>query len=238
MTVLVNVIDFDKNREQRLRKQLEELHSQEAVLSYYQLQGFLFSIACSPEQIRPSEWFDLIWLSDDPQFDDEKDARDFFRTVVALSEHIADMARQRRFLPFSASYSERWLSELSEWCDGMLIGHQYLEDLWLITLDDLDDQTFIEEVDAALGLASTFYEMASDKQLSFDEELALTDDHLPDAYELFWKVLGTYATIGRIWAENTWEMDSEQLFLALESVPKDELCPCGSGLIFAKCCLH
>ena len=229
---------FDKERDRQLRERLNRFQNEEAALGYYQLLGFLFSIACSPEEIKPSEWFDLIWLNDEPQFDDAAEAQLFFKAVVSMAEHIADMTRQRRFLPFSARYSERWSEELAQWCDGMLIGHQYLEDLWTITLDDLNDQNFWEEVEAALALANTFYEQSSDQQMSFEDEMALSNEHLPDAYELFWKVLGTYATVGRIWAEDSWEMNSEQLFLALESVPKDELCPCGSGLIFAKCCLH
>ena len=229
---------FDKEQEQDLRDSVAQLQRREAVLSYHQLQGLLFAIACSPEPIRPSEWFDLIWLNDEPQFDSEDDARRFYKQVVALAEHIAEMTRQRRFLPFSARYSERWQQQLAEWSEGMLLGHQYLDDLWLIAMEDLDDQNVCEEVDAALSLAATFADIISAKQLSFEEGLELTDEHLPEAYDLFWKVLATYATVGSIWAEGAWAFDAEQLFLALEPVPHDELCPCGSGQVFAKCCLH
>lgn len=221
-----------------MRENISQLQSNDALLSYYQLQGLLFAIACSPEDIKPSEWFDLIWLSDEPQFDSEDEARQFYRQVVALSEHIADMARQRRFLPFSARYSERWQQQLAEWCEGLLMGHQYLEDLWLIATDDLNDQTINNEVEASLSLAATFADLVSAKQLSFEQGMELTDDYLPEAYELFWKVLGTYATAGSLWAEGGWDVDAEQLFLALEPVAADSLCPCGSGLVFAKCCLH
>ncbi len=221
-----------------LREHISQLQANDSVLSFYQLQGLLFAIACSPEAIKPSEWFDLLWLNDEPQFDDEKEARQFFKQVVALSDHIATMSRQRRFLPFSARYSERWQAELSEWCEGFLLGHNYLEDLWTIALEDLDDQTLIEEVDASLNLAATFADVISDRQMSFGEEMELTEQHLPEAYEFFWKVLGTYATVGSIWAEGAWDFDAEQLFLALEPVAPGDPCPCGSGQIFAKCCLH
>lgn len=231
-------IPFDKEQEQRLRDHIRQLQGKEALLSYYQLQGLLFAIACSPERIKPSEWFDIIWLTDEPQFDDEQEARQFYRQLVALSDHIADMARQRRFLPFSARYSERWQQQLSEWCEGLLMGHQYLEDLWMIATDDLNDSTISNEIEASLSLAATFADVATAKQLSFEEGIELTDDYLPEAYQLFWKVLATYATAGSIWAEGAWDFDTEQLFLALESVPGDALCPCGSGLVFAKCCLH
>ena len=230
--------NFDKESERILRETISQLRRNEAVLSYYQLQGLLFAIACSPEPIKPSEWFDLIWLDDEPQFDDEAAARAFYKLVVGLAEHTAEMTRQRRFLPFSASYSERWQQQLAQWCEGLLMGHQYLEDLWLIAIEDLDDQSICDEVDTALSLAGTFADLVSARQLSFDGVLALTDEHLPEAYELYWKVLGTYATVGSLWSETNWDFDTEQMFLALEPVAWDESCPCGSGEIFAKCCLH
>ena len=234
----MEVIAFDKAKERTLRSVISRLHKNDAVLSYYQLQGLLFSLACSPEPIKPSEWFDLIWLTDEPQFDSEQDARNFYRQVVSLSEHIAEMAQQHRFLPFSARYSERWLDALSQWCEGLLMGYQYLEDLWIIALDDLNDAGIEDDVETTLSLASTFADLDGAKQMSFDEGMALTDEHLPEAYDLFWKVLAGYACAGDLWAEVHWEADTEQLFLALEPVAREENCPCGSGLVFAKCCLH
>ena len=229
---------FDKEQDRLLRERIEQLHKAEAAISYYQLQGLLFAMACSPEKIKPSEWFELLWLNDEPQFEETDDARQFYKQVVALSEHIGEMARQRRFLPFSARYSERWHEELSQWCEGLLLGHNYLEDLWLLSLEDLDDQSLWDEVDASLSLAATFADVLEARQLSFEQGMELTEEHLPEAYDVFWKVLASYASVGRIWAESTWEFDAEQLFLALEPVSAEALCPCGSGQIFAKCCLH
>lgn len=231
-------ITFDKHREQLLRDSLALLQSKEAVLSYYQLQGLLFAVACSPEPIKTSEWFDLIWFNDEPQFDDEDEARRFYKLVQEFAKHIADMSRQRRFLPFSARYSERWQDELAQWCEGLLLGHQYLEDLWMIAVDDLDDDQLSEDIDVCLSLAATFADVVSARQLSFEQGIELTEEHLPEAYELFWKVLASYATTASLWSEGAWDFDAEQLFLALEPVPHNELCPCGSGEVFAKCCLH
>lgn len=238
MSIYVELTQFDKQRERSLRDKLDSLHHSGDAISYYQLQGLLFAVACSPETIKPSEWFDLIWLNDEPQFENEADARSFYRCVVSLANHIAEMARQRRFLPFSPRYDERWLDELGHWCEGLLIGHQYLEDLWSITLDDLDDQSFVDEIEATLSLAASFADQDESSQLSFGEEMELSHSRQADAYDLLWKVLATYATVGSLWAEHAWQWDAEQLFLALEPVPRESLCPCGSGVIFARCCLH
>ena len=57
----------------------------DAVLDYQRLQGFLFAIACSPEPVKPSEWFELIWLDDEPQFDTEAEAKRFFEDELAAA---------------------------------------------------------------------------------------------------------------------------------------------------------
>ena len=238
MSIYVELAEFDTLRERNLRKTLTHLHRSGATISYHQLQGFLFAMACSPEPLKPSEWFDLIWVTDEPQFDSEVEARDFYRSVVALSYHVAMMARQHRYLPFPSSFDERWLEPLAEWCEGLLAGHQYLEDLWMITLDDLDDQGFIDDIDVVLNLAATLAEQEEPQQLSLNGELEISASHFPEVYDLLWKTLATYSTVGSLWAEHSWEFDAEQLFLALEPVSRESLCPCGSGAIFAKCCLH
>jgi len=66
----------------------------------------------------------------------------------------------------------------------------------------------------------------------------LSGEHLVEAYQLFWKVLAGYACVASLWGEIQWETDAEQMFLSLEPAPHDQNCPCGSGEVFAKCCLH
>lgn len=234
----VEFMSFDKDGERVLRATIERLHGEEAMLSYYQLHGLLLALACSPEAIKPAEWFEMIWLNDEPQFDSEEEAKSFFKSVVSLFHQIQEMSQQHRFLPFSANYSERWQPELAQWCEGLLMGHQYLEDLWLIAIEDLDDASLTEEVEVTLSLAATFADFEDAKQMSLEQDLSLGDEHLPEAYQLFWKVLAGYACVASLWGESHWEADTEQMFLSLESVPRDQQCPCGSGEVFAKCCLH
>jgi len=234
----VKKIIYSEHSERDLRAALGRLHENDAVLSYYQLYGFLFAMACAPEPIKPSEWFELIWLDDEPQFDSSEEARGFYQLVVALAVYIEQSVELNRQLPFGGQYADQWQSELAQWCDGLLMGHMYLEELWDIALQDLSDADTCKEVDIVLNLASTFADLDDARQLSFEEGMELTDDHLPEAYELFCKVLAVYASVAGQWGEVKWEMNTEQMFLALEPVPRDTLCPCGSGIVFAKCCLH
>lgn len=225
--------------EPTLEETLENLYADDASLSYYQLQGFLFAICCSPEPVRASDWFDLIWHNDDPCFDNQVDARRFFRQVIDLADYIEGSIAQRRFLPFDGEYSDRCQWALAQWCEGLLMGHNYLDEIWLMALDDLDDHQLDDQIDAVLSLASTFVEISADHQLSFGDEMALTEKHLPEAYRLFQVALKCYAGVAESWATTqSREIDAEQLFLLLDPVDRHQPCPCGSGLLFAKCCLH
>lgn len=232
------MISFDKEQERVLRESIEQLESAESVLGYYQLQGLLFAVACSPEPIKPAEWLDLIWLNDEAQFDNEAEADNFYKQLMALANHINHMTRQKNFLPFAETYSDQWQQELAEWCEGLLLGHQYLEDVWLIAADDLNDEQLYEEIDTTLSLASTFADLVGVRQLSFEDGLELAEDYLPEAYALFSHVLAGYASVGNLWSEGVWQFDAEQLFLSLEPVARDDYCPCGSGFLFGQCCLH
>ena len=229
---------FDQDKERRLMAELVRLRRNEAILSYYQLQGFLFAISCSPEPIRPSQWFDLIWLNDDPQFDNADAASDFFHTLVGLADYIAASVRQRRYLPFENHYHHDLQQPLAEWCEGLLIGHHYLEDVWSLALDDLDDDDLTEAVNRALALAGTFADLNDEIQLALEDDLLLSHEHLSESFRQLWRALAAYAGIGPQWAQGAWEFDIDQLFLALDSVPRNEPCPCGSGRTFGRCCLH
>lgn len=229
---------FDHDKERLLLQYLVRLRANESVLNYFQLQGLFFAMACSPERIKPSEWFDLIWLSDEPQFDDEHEAKDFLGLLIALYDYIEASASQRRYLPFEANYSIEFQHQLAEWTDGFLMGHQYLEDLWFVALDDLDDEDLIESIDRALALAIMFSDYAGKEQMVLEADLELNEHQLADAYGSLWQALSIYSRVGPLWLAGHWEYDAEQMFLALESVPRDQSCPCGSGLPFSRCCLH
>ena len=103
-----------------------------------------------------------------------------------------------------------------------MLGHQYLEDLWLIAIDDLDDHSICENVDTTLCLAATFADIIDAQQLSFEQGMELTDEHLPEAYDLFQQVLASYASVAGIWSQGVWDVTPYNYFFALEPVAYDD----------------
>jgi len=107
-----------------------------------------------------------------------------------------------------------------------------------MAIETINDQVLADDINSALSLATTFADLEHAQQLSFEEGIALTDEYLPEAYKMLWQVLDAYAGVRARLATVDKSFDAEQLFLVLEPVDRGELCPCGSGEIFAKCCLH
>lgn len=222
---------FERQREQALLAYLDVLRRCDAVLGYQEIQGLLFAVACSPEPVRPVEWFELIWLSDTPQFEEAGEAKAFFQLLLELSKHIDAEVRGERYRPGVDAQGRVSAEALSQWCDGFLIGHQYLEELWLVALDDLDDDGLFDQVQEALDCAITF----AMSEFSADEsgEAALLATHLQ-----FQTLLEAYHSVQRRWepAQKPW--DIQDIYEELEPANRDDRCPCGSGRVFAQCCLH
>lgn len=218
----------------------------DAVLDYQRLQGFLFAIACSPEPVKPSEWFELIWLDDEPQFDTEAEAKRFLALLVEDMAALEQGLEQGQLLPFFCPTGIDQRRQLGQWCEGFLLAHQYLEELWELALMDIDSEAIDDAVTAALNLASAFTDVLASEQLQFDEGFdhshadgdKAEKQQLQEAYQWFDEVLSVYADVRMQWQAFKASHDADQLFLALEPVARDELCPCGSGAVFAKCCLH
>lgn len=232
------MFSIDKDAEAVLQDYLEKLQRSDAVLSYFQLQGLLFAVSCSPEPMKASEWFELIWLNDDPQFDDEAQAKTFYRLVADLQKRIASEQMAGNCLPLPEQYQESWQNELAEWCQGLMLGHQYLEELWTVVIEDIDDEELNVCVDVVFNLAATFADLESARQQAQQEGDDLLDCHLPEAYQLFQRALQDYSNLSRHWGKLVSAVGVEQTFNALQPVGHSELCPCGSGKLFAHCCLH
>lgn len=226
------MLNFAKHSEEALLGYLYALGTRDAVLNYQQIHGLLYAMACSPEPIKPSEWFELIWLSDDPQFDDPIEARTFYELLVELFHSIDNDVRRERYSPGGALKVQSAIA-LADWCDGFLAGHQYLENLWIVALDDLNDEHLFERVEATLDWAVAF--VAGDiVDWAVDEH----DDVLATERLRFEQLLDDYRAVRTLWGEGTWQWDVEQQFVTMEPAGRDDYCPCGSGRLFKQCCLH
>lgn len=225
------MLNFEKHREQALLQYLSFLGKRDAVLGYQQIQGLLYAMACSPEPIKPSEWFELIWLTDDAHFDDPAEAKTFFQLLQELFRHIDEAVRKERYRPGVDAGGQLSQATLSDWCDGFLMGHQYLENIWLMALDALDDDALYEQVEDALNGAVAF----AGRDIGNGED---GDVNLAAAHLQFQQALNGYGSVHRRWLQGGGRWDAASLFEAMEPPGGDQPCGCGSGRPFRQCCLH
>jgi uncharacterized protein len=227
------MLHFAKHSEQALLHYLTYLGNRDAVLNYQQIHGLLYAMASSPEPIKPAEWFELIWLSDDPHFDDATQAKTFYQLLVELSRHIGELARRDLYRPGVDGSGAFSPDALADWCDGFLIGHQYLENVWVMALDDLDDDELCERVEAVLDWAVTFVERDTGAWPADD-----ADDNLVELQLQFQQLLSAYYGVHELWYRGAYRWDVERLFEGMQMVDREDPCPCGSGRPFRQCCLH
>ena len=56
----------------------------EGTMTYPQLAGFVFAVACAPELVRPSEWLPLVFDDQEPDYETMDEAQDVVAAMMAL----------------------------------------------------------------------------------------------------------------------------------------------------------
>ncbi|MHB8744847.1 MAG: UPF0149 family protein, partial [Sulfuricaulis sp.] len=71
----------------RLKAFLSAPERPEGTMSYCELAGFLFAIACSPELVQPSEWLPLVFNENEGGFATLDEAQEILLAIMALYNH-------------------------------------------------------------------------------------------------------------------------------------------------------
>jgi uncharacterized protein len=77
-----------------LRDALPAKPSVSGTLSYCQLAGFLFAVACAPAPILPTRWLRIALGEDGNAFTHDGEAQRVIELVVALYNHVNDQVRE------------------------------------------------------------------------------------------------------------------------------------------------
>ena len=229
----------------------------EGTLTLHQLRGFLYAVACSPTALTPGDWLPVIWGSEDDLKDPAEtaaasedanppsglsrippEAESVLPHIVYLFGLTDRAVKDEAFkLPAECVWSEddEEGRALREWCQGLMVGHGWLEDVWNEALDDMkkrEDLTLGQEVAAALAMPILFADVEGAlARAPNPEELRgrlpmIASTILPNS-------LAIYARIGRelLRLERLRAQNPEQ-----PKIGRNDPCPCGSGKKFKKCC--
>ena len=230
-----------------LKSFLSNPHRPGGTLCFHELQGFLFTIASSPETVRPPEWLPIISNEEDIGFENDIEAQRVLELIMALYNQVNSSVLERsdsmpsgcEFQPtIDAEFDEE--SSVSQWSRGFVLGHDWLSEVWDECLPEMMD----EECGATVMVLSFF----SSRQLAeaFYAEMDPTKRTAPGksfeqfaetVRELFAAALSSYSHLGRTIFEVLMQRAATGDSPARSAkIGRNDPCPCGSGKKYKKCC--
>lgn len=199
-----------------------------AIMDIAMLDGFLTAILIGPNTLLPSQWLPLVWgeTKDDPMaFDTDSQMKRIIELIMRLYNDRARGLQEGVDLYDPIVYTReedgKSVSIIDEWCTGFMRGVQMDPEGW--------DPLFQSDEDAALLMPMILYGTESGlEQLQQNEPLRNRHQNLADA-------LG----ICVISIRDYWLPQRKSVATVRRAEPKvgrNDLCPCGSGKKFKKCC--
>jgi uncharacterized protein len=210
-------------------------------MSYCELAGFLFAVASSPEMVQPSEWIPLVFNKNEGGFATLDEAQEILPAIMALYNHANHGVLERTpALPPGCVVRTEPLANLepdaplSQWARGFTQGHDWLSKLW----NEYTPKSLSNELGADMLVLSFF----STPQLAeaFRKEGKQKDKPLAEMagemLHLLPEAMKSYAHLGRSIHEALREPSLERQPARSEKIGRNDLCPCGSGKKYKKCC--
>lgn len=196
------------------------------------LDGFITGLAVSPVAIMPSEWFAEIWGQDGkPEFVDNDEATRVASTILRRFHENCEALDTGREDALNPIY---WISPdgtriAADWAEGFMDAMRMRPDAW---------QPLFQDSHAILNLAPIL-SLTQDENGNLAHELQNPDiaeihanapDLIPEAV----------IRIDRFWRQRHGDHASRPSQnvqpVPRQKVGRNELCPCGSGKKYKKCC--
>jgi uncharacterized protein len=213
---------------------LERDDAPKGAMNYMQLQGFLFTLVRLPGLVMPSQWLPEVVGQSEPHYESMEQAQTINAAVMALyNDHLDQVGDEDGFfIPCNLNLEKQWAGfrPIPAWCQGALKalglndGMGALEEaMKLFDVDGkkvlADIRLFAKQKDNGKVVAKA--SEVEDTILSYSE--IITDIYLmmrfgPD--------------------ENKSNLQAVETFVRTDAkVGRNDLCPCGSGKKFKKCCM-
>ena len=232
-----------KHLGRHLTRFLSSTDRPEGTLGYYELQGFLFAIACAPELIRPSEWLPLVFNDQDAVYADMEEARSILQSLMDLYNLInTQIFTADVHLPDDITIQKLALDNIGEaallgqWSRGFFMGHNWLIELWDHYIPDALDKELVSSL-----IVLSFF---SNRQLAeaYYKEIAETSGKALNEFAagmlaMFEDAMNSYAHMGRsIQTALAEQNQPQQPYVKEEKAGRNDPCHCGSGKKYKKCC--
>jgi len=197
----------------------------DAIVNVSELEGFFTALACSPDTVMPSQWLPHIWGGEDkmPDWEEQKEISEFHELLMQFNNDVLDQLVEGTFSPlfYEGEFQGQNVLLVDDWCRGFLFG------LSLYGPVSELDRAEIERRVAPIRMFDIPANLETLAQLDMADISDLQDSIEPNITALFHHFMGR-----RVAEAHTPYMTTTP------SVGRNDLCPCGSGKKFKKCCLH
>ncbi len=243
---------------QKEEKALKELLSlspmPEVTLSYYELRGFLYGIAITPDAITPDEWLPLIFNEEMPQYESEEKARQLTGALfTVLNKHIAAFHNNALFMPFDMdNLSEKDAQTIYEWASGFEEALTLRPECWeeCRGLSDDEQDRLMNSLIIVEGLVypeeaiDMFEHMPPEELLGIGinpaadeaEKIAQLQFFMMQALGLSIETIQSHAAALEEKKKNDIRSSSAPFRPRSSSISRNAPCPCGSARKFKDCC--
>lgn len=200
------------------------------------LDGFLTALVSGPVMLKPSVWFPRIWgplLNDEPAFDTFAQAE---RITGLIMRHLSGIIWSLQHDPdthepvFDLTV---YIDDPHEYVDGEMWAYGYITG---IDLQDINWEPFFDD-SASEEVLRPIYLLGADEVTP--EEEALTETPV-QREALSKQIPASAAWIYRFWQPYRRAVAERTIATSYQrehpKVGRNDLCPCGSGKKFKKCC--
>ena len=239
---------FSAHEKKDLTKLLSKAVNPDDVFTLAELHGFLFGLAITPELIKPSEWLPLVLGEEMMEFDNEEEAGDMMAPLFLVCNKFYEEHHEGKlFFPFGIGDLETGdLTRMSDWAHGLYQAMALRPAIWTIGREDRDEGDLTEDEQELVSSCGIIIGVADPDSIP---EIFEKKDFNPEANE---KDLDLEATlfallpnaVATLQAHAKQKAEEHQALMSCQhqsankplKIGRNELCPCGSGKKFKKCC--
>ena len=200
-----------------------------AILDASELDGYFFAIGCAPQLIPPSQWMPMIWGGEHyaPEWPDMKTAQEFIADVMQHYNDVMQQLNHNQCNPlFNVNeFENKDVIVVDEWCYGFQRGIGMM------------DNTAADKLADNLDMIAPIMLFSSDEldekrdQLS-EKEIEEFQNMIPECVIAIRNLLGAPLAS----PVKTGKSYVAPFAHATQKPGRNDLCPCGSGRKYKKCC--
>lgn len=202
----------------------------EGILDISELDGFLTAVVSGPVTVLPSQWIPQVWGDFEPVWEREQDVQKVMTLLMRHMNAIAVMLMEQPedFEPIflEHNYEGKTYTIVDEWCEGYMRAVALAADQW-----KLHEREMMELLAPIVAFQGEHALQTHD--LYNDEEVRVLQEAIPVSIR----------KIHSYWLSKRTPIGSQvpsapMTVVGMPKVGRNDLCPCGSGKKYKKCCLQ